>query len=229
MIVTLDTLSQLDFAKGDALIPAVVQHAHTGEVLMVAWMNDDALRKTLRHRRATFWSRSRGQLWQKGETSGNILEVLEIKADCDRDTLLVRALPTGPVCHTGAPTCFGAPTGFDTPTDVDTRDASSTAVGFLAELEHIIGERVNENPEKSYTAKLLQSGVQRIAQKVGEEGVELALAATAGQRKEIVGEAADLLYHLLVLLRSRELSLADVEQELLQRHAKLPNTGQLPK
>jgi phosphoribosyl-ATP pyrophosphohydrolase/phosphoribosyl-AMP cyclohydrolase len=214
MIVNLQTLPQLDFAKMDALLPAVVQHAKSGAVLMVAWMNEAALRNTLQDGYATFWSRSRQCLWQKGETSGNRLQVIEISADCDRDTLLLRVLPAGPVCHTGAVTCFDEP--GDTPID---REESSDGLLFLGVLERIVAARASENSERSYTARLLQSGAQRVAQKVGEEGVELALAAVSGQREEIVSESADLLYHLIVLLRSQQVSLVEVTQELQRRHA----------
>lgn len=196
------TLATLDFAKGGGLLPAVVQHAHDGRVLMVGWMDESAARETLRRGRVVFWSRSRGQLWEKGETSGDTLVLQSMSADCDRDTLLVQALPVGPTCHTGAATCFGAGGG-----------------AFLHELEAIVAARLRDAPEGSYTARLASQGAKRIAQKVGEEGVETALAATGGTREELVGEAADLLYHLLVLLRVKEVPLAEVERELGRRHA----------
>ncbi len=197
--------NQIDLLKFDAtgLITTVVQHAHTGDVLMVAWMNRDALKLTLERQRLVFWSRSRQQLWEKGETSGHTLNLISITADCDQDTLLAKALPAGPVCHTGSPTCFG---------DMD------AGVGFLARLQRIISERAAESPESSYTAKLLAAGIQRVAQKVGEEGVELALAATTDEKSKIIDEAADLLYHTLVLLRAKGLTLEDVTARLAERH-----------
>jgi phosphoribosyl-ATP pyrophosphohydrolase/phosphoribosyl-AMP cyclohydrolase len=197
--------NQIDRLKFDAtgLITTVVQHAHTGDVLMVAWMNRDALKLTLERQRLVFWSRSRQQLWEKGETSGQTLNLISITADCDQDTLLAKALPAGPVCHTGSPTCFG---------DMD------AGVGFLARLQRIISERAAESPESSYTAKLLAAGIQRVAQKVGEEGVELALAATTDEKSKIIDEAADLLYHTLVLLRAKGLTLEDVTARLAERH-----------
>ena len=204
------TLATLDFAKGGGLLPAVVQHAHDGRVLMVGWMDQTAARETLRRGRVVFWSRSRGALWEKGETSGNALALQSMSADCDRDTLLVQALPAGPACHTGTATCFG-----------EGGAASGTALtgAFLHELESLVTERLRDAPEGSYTARLASQGVKRIAQKVAEEGVETALAATGGAREELVGEAADLLYHLLVLLRVKEVPLAEVERELARRHA----------
>lgn len=197
--------NQIDRLKFDAtgLITTVVQHAHTGDVLMVAWMNRDALKLTLERQRLVFWSRSRQQLWEKGETSGHTLNLISITADCDQDTLLAKALPAGPVCHTGSPTCFG---------DLD------AGVGFLARLQRIISGRAAESPESSYTAKLLAAGIQRVAQKVGEEGVELALAATTDDKSKIIDEAADLLYHTLVLLRAKGLTLEDVTARLAERH-----------
>ena len=204
---TEDSLATLDFAKGGGLLPAVVQHAEDGSVLMVGWMDIDAARETLRRGRVVFWSRSKGRLWEKGETSGNSLMVRSVSADCDRDTLLVQAMPSGPTCHTGTATCFGD--------DVVT----TTPGAFLSELETLITARLREAPEGSYTARLASQGVKRIAQKVGEEGVETALAATGGGRDELVSESADLLYHLLVLLRVKDIPLAEVERELARRHA----------
>ena len=204
---TEDSLATLDFAKGGGLLPAVVQHADDGSVLMVGWMDLDAARETLRRGRVVFWSRSKGRLWEKGETSGNSLTVRSVSADCDRDTLLVQAMPSGPTCHTGTATCFGD-------------DGGTTTTGaFLSELETLITARLREAPEGSYTARLASQGVKRIAQKVGEEGVETALAATGGGRDELVSESADLLYHLLVLLRVKDIPLAEVERELARRHA----------
>ncbi|MFM7627188.1 MAG: bifunctional phosphoribosyl-AMP cyclohydrolase/phosphoribosyl-ATP diphosphatase HisIE [Gammaproteobacteria bacterium] len=213
---TLDSLATLDFAKGGGLLPAVVQHAEDGSVLMVGWMDLAAARETLRRGRVVFWSRSKGRLWEKGETSGNTLAVRSVTADCDRDTLLVQAMPVGPTCHTGTTTCFGddgvAGAG-------DAPHSQGTPGSFLPELEALIASRLRDAPEGSYTARLASQGVKRIAQKVGEEGVETALAATGGGREELVSESADLLYHLLVLLRVKGIPLAEVERELAQRHA----------
>ncbi len=195
-------IAQLTF-DASGLITTVVQHAHTGDVLMVAWMNAEALKLTLERRRLVFWSRSRQTLWEKGETSGHTLNLVSIRTDCDQDTLLAKALPAGPVCHTGSSTCFG---------ELD------AGVGFLAHLQRIIAERATESPDSSYTAKLLAAGIQRVAQKVGEEGVELALAATTDDRNKITDEAADLLYHTLVLLRAKGLTLEDVTARLAERH-----------
>lgn len=202
--MTLDEngIAQLKF-DASGLITTVVQHAHTGDVLMVAWMNAEALKLTLERRRLVFWSRSRQTLWEKGETSGHTLNLVSIRTDCDQDTLLAKALPAGPVCHTGSATCFG---------ELD------AGVGFLAHLQRIIAKRATESPDSSYTAKLLAAGIQRVAQKVGEEGVELALAATTDDRNKITDEAADLLYHTLVLLRAKGLTLEDVTARLAERH-----------
>ena len=202
-------LDGLDFAKGHGLLPAVVQHAETGAVLMLGYMNREALETTLTRDRVVFFSRSRERLWEKGETSGHSLEVERILPDCDGDTLLVIARPNGPACHLGTTTCFsdGAVTG-------------GARLGFLSELERIIGERIAERPEGSYTARLAASGVRRIAQKVSEEGLEVALAAASGDDDEVVAEAADLFYHVLVLLQARGLSLDQVTTELRERHQK---------
>lgn len=204
--------NQIDSLKFDAagLITTVVQHAHSGEVLMVAWMNRDALALTLQRQRLVFWSRSRQQLWEKGETSGNVLKLVSLTADCDQDTLLARALPAGPVCHTGSATCFGE---------------ADSGVGFLARLQHIISQRAKESPESSYTAKLLAAGTQRMAQKVGEEGVELALAATTDDRQNIIDETADLFYHTLVLLRAKGVTLEEVTARLAERHQRSNNSS----
>jgi phosphoribosyl-AMP cyclohydrolase / phosphoribosyl-ATP pyrophosphohydrolase len=205
--LTLADIARLDFAKGGGLLPAVVQHADTGSVLMVGFMNADAVRATLERGRVVFFSRSKQRLWEKGETSGHHLALAEIVSDCDADTLLITAWPQGPVCHTGTRTCFG--------------DEPLTAVeplAFLAQLERIIDERIRERPEGSYTARLFAEGVGRLAQKVGEEGLEVALAAVSQSDERLIGEAADLLFHLLVLLRSRNLALTRVVAELRTRH-----------
>ena len=200
-------LDGLDFAKGGGLLPAIVQHADTGVVLMLGYMSPEALQATLARRRVVFFSRSRQRLWEKGETSGHALELDAIALDCDGDALLVTARPRGPVCHLGAGSCFG-----------DVRRAAPGQIGFLATLEEVIAERVSRRPEGSYTAKLLASGRKRVAQKVGEEGLEVALAAAGGTDAEVIGEVSDLLYHVLVLLKARGIKLERVVAELRGRH-----------
>jgi len=203
----LEEVPALDWDKGDGLLPAIVQHAGSGAVLMLGYMNREALRDTLSSGRVTFFSRSRERLWTKGETSGNYLELVSVSADCDADTLLVLAKPAGPVCHKGTDTCFA--------------DAAATATGrlaFLAELGEIVAERIADSPEGSYTAQLFAQGPHRIAQKIGEEGVELALAAVGDDEGAVISEAADLVYHLVLLLRARGLSLDAVSDELRLRH-----------
>jgi len=190
----------LDFAKQGGLIPAIVQDADTGRVLMLGYMDEAALETTRATSRVTFFSRRRGALWTKGETSGNELVLVSIHADCDRDALLVRARPLGPTCHTGSASCFGEVPG-----------------GAFDELEAVIAQRATASPEESYTARLLQSGVARMAQKVGEEGVETAIAAMGDREEALVEEAADLLFHLAVLLRAKGKSLRDVEATLAAR------------
>jgi phosphoribosyl-ATP pyrophosphohydrolase/phosphoribosyl-AMP cyclohydrolase len=207
MSLSADDIAKLAWSKGDGLLPAVVQDAATGAVLMLAFMNAEALRETLARGRVVFFSRTRQKLWEKGETSGNTLHLVDVVADCDADSLLVRARPAGPTCHRNTPSCFG-----------DGSPASSSGVAFLAELERVITARIADSPEGSYTAKLHAQGIKRIAQKVGEEGVETALAAQAGTDAELVGEAADLLFHLTLLLKTRGLSLDAVAAELAARH-----------
>lgn len=206
MSLTAEDIPQLAWSKGDGLLPVVVQDAATNAVLMLAFMNAAALAETLKRGRVVFFSRSRQGLWEKGETSGNTLQLVSIEADCDQDSLLVRATPAGPTCHRQTTTCFG-----------DGHPPAS-GIGFLAQLESVVAARIAENPEGSYTAKLFARGVKRMAQKVGEEGVEVALAAQAGDAAELVSESADLLYHLTLLLRARDLGLADVARELEARH-----------
>jgi phosphoribosyl-AMP cyclohydrolase / phosphoribosyl-ATP pyrophosphohydrolase len=201
-------IETLSFEKSDGLLPAVVQHSVTGAVLMVGYMNQEALRETLSRRHVVFFSRSKQRLWEKGETSGHFLELDEIRTDCDRDALLVTARPLGPVCHEGTVTCFG--------NESVTR---AERLAFLATLEGVIEQRITESPEGSYTARLFAAGPRRIAQKVGEEGVEVALAGTVESDDKVLGESADLVFHLLVLLRSRGLSLQGVVDELASRHA----------
>lgn len=204
----LEDVGTLDWDKGGGLLPAVVLDATRGNVLMLGFMNREALRATLAGRRVTFYSRSRQALWTKGETSGNYLELESVSADCDADTLLVLARPAGPVCHTGASTCFpeAVPTAAD-------------RLSFLATLESVVSDRIARSPEGSYTAELFAKGPGRVAQKIGEEGVELALAAVGDDDAKVVAESADLVYHLVLLLRQRGLSLADVAAELELRHA----------
>jgi phosphoribosyl-AMP cyclohydrolase / phosphoribosyl-ATP pyrophosphohydrolase len=201
-------IARLDFDKGGGLLPAIVQHADTGAVLMLGFMNREALAATLERGRVVFFSRTRQRLWEKGETSGHSLELAAVHADCDADTLLVLARPRGPVCHRGTETCFG-----DSPAN------AAGELAFLATLERIIEQRIAGKPEGSYTARLFAEGTRRIAQKVGEEGLEVALAAAAEGEEEVVAEAADLMFHLLVLLRSRNVRLAHVVEELRSRHA----------
>jgi phosphoribosyl-ATP pyrophosphohydrolase/phosphoribosyl-AMP cyclohydrolase len=209
--LALTDIGTLDFAKGDGLLPAVIQHADTGAVLMVGYMNRDALRETLSRRHVVFFSRSKQRLWEKGETSGHFLELEQIRTDCDRDALLVTARPLGPVCHAGTATCFG-----------DAPITTAQRLAFLATLERVIEQRIAESPQGSYTARLFAEGPKRIAQKVGEEGLEVALAAAVETDDKVVAESADLIFHLLVLLRSRGLSFQSVVAELQSRHATKP-------
>ncbi|MDR1865426.1 MAG: bifunctional phosphoribosyl-AMP cyclohydrolase/phosphoribosyl-ATP diphosphatase HisIE [Bacteroidales bacterium] len=195
----------LDFSKAGGLIPAVVQDAITGKVLMVGFMDREAYEKTVKSRLVTFYSRTRKRLWTKGEESGNHLDVVEILADCDNDTLLVKAHPRGPACHTGADTCFGEKNGRD-------------GMQFIEYLQDFIIRRKKEMPEGSYTTKLFKSGINKIAQKVGEEAVELVIEAKDEHDDLFLNEAADLMYHLLVLLSARNIHLNDVGKVLSERH-----------
>ncbi len=196
---------QINFQKyPDGLAPAIIQDAETGLVLMLGFMDEAALNKTLSENRVTFFSRSKQRLWTKGETSGHFLDVVEVLADCDADTILIKVKPHGPVCHTGSDTCFN--------------EKNSPAPGaFLAELESTIAERFAKPTENSYVASLAKKGIKKIAQKVGEEAVELVLEAQDEQPDLFLGEAADLLFHLLVLLRAKGFSLAEVEAVLRSR------------
>ena len=202
--------SRLDWDKGGGLLPAVVQDAGSGAVLMLGYMNPEALAATQATGQVTFWSRSKGRLWTKGETSSHVLELKQIAADCDGDTLLILAEPKGPVCHMGTPTCWGE----------NPPQSLAQRIGFFGFLEKVIKQRIATRPPGSYTAKLLAEGTRRIAQKVGEEGLELALAGVGQSDQEIIGEAADLLYHTLLLLNVKGLSLSQVIAELESRHAK---------
>ncbi|MDB6115339.1 MAG: Histidine biosynthesis bifunctional protein HisIE [Lacunisphaera sp.] len=198
-------LPKIDWKKNSGLVPAVIQDAATLQVLMLGYMNAEALRKTLRTKKVTFFSRSKQRLWTKGESSKNFLHVVSVTVDCDNDTLLITARPDGPTCHRGTPSCFG--------------DGGASGVGFLAQLEQTIIDRIRSGDKKSYTVRLAKEGVARVAQKVGEEGVETALAALKSDKQEFAGEAADLLYHLIVLLRVKKMSLGDALAMLAKRHA----------
>jgi len=203
-------LDSLDWSKGDGLLPGIVQDARTEAVLMLGYLNREALQATLARQRVVFYSRTRQRLWEKGETSGNTLQLVSIAADCDNDTLLLRVNPTGPACHRNTVTCFG-----------DGSIPASDGIAFLTRLEQVIEKRIVDNAEGSYTAKLYARGIRRMAQKVGEEGVEVALAAQSGDEPELLNEAADLVFHLALLLRARGLSLHAVAAELAARHRSL--------
>ena len=199
--------SDLNSSKNaDGLIPAIIQDNDTLQVLMLGYMNREAFEKTVSKGRVTFWSRTKGALWTKGETSGNYFDVVSIAGDCDSDTLLVRVNPHGPACHTGNRTCFG-----------DSNPEGETE-GFIRRLQAVIRQRHNDMPEGSYTTKLFNKGVNKIAQKVGEEAVETVIEAVAQNREGFLYEASDLIYHLLVLLEANGCSIADLEKELATRH-----------
>lgn len=197
--------TQPDFEKMQDRIPAVIQHSVTKQVLMLGYISKASLEHTLKSGKVTFFSRSKQQLWTKGETSGNYLQLVDIHLDCDKDALLIEALPKGPVCHTGSFSCFGP---------------KQTDLNFLQKLESIIKARKSEKQEKSYTASLFAKGINKIAQKVGEEAVELVIEAKDNDRDLFLNEAADLMYHYLVLLSAKDFSLEDVLQVLEERHAK---------
>lgn len=194
----------LDFEKMGGLLPAVIQDNMTNKVLMLGFMNEEAYQKTLETNKVVFFSRTKNRLWMKGETTGNTLQVVSITPDCDRDTILIKAIPAGPVCHTGSGTCFGEKIEED--------------VMFLKYLQSFIERRRMEMPEGSYTTSLFQKGVNRMAQKVGEEAVETVIEATNGTEDRLVYEAADLIYHLMVLLTSKGLRIEDLARELKKRH-----------
>ena len=206
--ITNITQRPLDWGKGDGLVPAIVQDATTGQVLMLGYMNRDSLRATVQTGNVTFFSRSKGRIWVKGETSGHFLKLVSIVPDCDDDSLLVLANPIGPTCHEGTQSCFG-----------DTVSSKAKHLSFLGTLEDVIAQRIAEKPEGSYTARIWAQGPTRIAQKVGEEGVEVALAAVTQDDDRLLSESADLLFHLALLLKSRNLSLMQAVKELEQRHA----------
>ncbi|MBI3586201.1 MAG: bifunctional phosphoribosyl-AMP cyclohydrolase/phosphoribosyl-ATP diphosphatase HisIE [Ignavibacteriales bacterium] len=197
-------IDKLNFSKLGGLIPAIIQDANTRQVLMVGFMNREAVEKTLTERNVIFWSRTKQRLWQKGETSGNTLQVVSVGVDCDNDALLIKAIPQGPVCHIGTYTCFG-------------EQSSQPGGTVFGQLEKIICSRQEQLPEQSYTAKLFHEGTPRIAQKVGEEAVEVVVAAMQNDAAALKVESADLLYHLIVLLREKGLSLNDVAEELRGR------------
>ncbi len=203
-------IEELDFEKGNGLIPAIIQDARTHQVLMLGYMNKEALQRTLDEKQITFYSRSKGRLWTKGETSGHTLQLVDIQSDCDSDTLLVLADPQGPTCHTGEQSCFHK------------KDFTSAGgnLSFLSELESLIKDRKANMPEGSYTTHLFTEGIDEIAQKVGEEAVETIIEAKNNSEKEFIGEVADLLYHLIVLLAEKETPLESIVQRLKERHNK---------
>ena len=194
----------IDFSKLDGLVPAIIQDAKTLKVLMLGFMNEEAYNKTIETGLVTFYSRTRKTLWTKGETSGNYLKVVDIKNDCDNDTLLIQANPVGPVCHTGSDTCWN--------------ENNDNPIMFLVELQKFIEKRHEEMPEGSYTTSLFKDGCHRMAQKVGEEALEAVIEAVAGNDERLVYEASDMLYHLIVLLTSKGLSIEDLARELQVRH-----------
>ena len=196
---------KIDFEKMGGLVPAIIQDAVTQKVLMLGFMNEEAYLKTLDTKHVTFWSRTRNTLWTKGETSGNFLNLVDIKVDCDNDTLLIQAHPDGPTCHTGTDTCWG-------------EENHVNPLLFLTELQDFINRRKEEMPEGSYTTKLFKEGINKIAQKVGEEALETVIEATNGTSDHLVYEASDLLYHLLVMLTEKGLRIEEVAQELQKRH-----------
>lgn len=201
-------IDTLDFDKGDGLIPAIIQDAENFQVLMLGYMNKEALQMTLEEERVTFFSRSKGRLWTKGETSGNYLNLVDIQKDCDNDSLLVLANPQGPTCHTGEQSCFH-----------EKKFKPKNSLGFLNDLEQLIISRKKEMPEGSYTTSLFEKGVDKIAQKVGEEAVETVIEAKNGKKK-FVAEVADLLFHLMVLLVEKDIRLKKVVKKLKKRHKK---------
>lgn len=208
MIFKFPDRERLDWAQGDNLLPAIVQHWRDGRVLMLGYMNREALDATLDSGKITFYSRSKRRLWMKGERSGCVLVLRDLRVDCDGDTLLVLAEPHGPTCHRGSESCFG--------------DDIAPELAFLSQLDVVVAGRDSDRSEDSYTSRLFKSGTRRIAQKVGEEGVETALAAVIQEDAELLGESADLFFHLLVLLRVRGLGISDLVNTLRARHAVVP-------
>ena len=198
-------MMKIDFDKMGGLVPAIIQDAVTKNVLMLGFMNEEAYQKTIDTKKVTFWSRTRNCLWTKGETSGNYLNLVDIKLDCDHDTLLVKVHPQGPTCHLGTDTCWG-------------EDNSLNPILFLSELQNFIDKRHQEMPENSYTTSLFKKGINKMAQKVGEEATETIIEATNGTNEQLVYESSDLLYHLIVMLSAKGLSIEDVASELIKRH-----------
>lgn len=196
---------KIDFDKMGGLVPAIIQDAVTKNVLMLGFMNEEAYQKTIDTKKVTFWSRTRNCLWTKGETSGNYLDLVDIRLDCDNDTLLVKVHPQGPICHLGTDTCWG-------------EDNSLNPILFLSELQNFIDKRHQEMPENSYTTSLFKKGINKMAQKVGEEATETIIEATNGTNEQLVYESSDLLYHLIVMLTAKGLSIEDVASELIKRH-----------
>lgn len=195
-------MEQIDFSKGNGLVPVVIQDNNTLQVLMVGYMNEEAFDKTMKEKMVTFFSRSKNRLWTKGETSGNFLYVKEILADCDNDSILIKADPAGPVCHTGSTSCF----------------SEETPKGFIYKLESIINQRIENNAGESYTNKLYKKGINKVAQKVGEEAVELVIESKDNNIDLFRNEAADLLYHFLILLKAKNTDLQSIEDVLKKRH-----------
>ena len=191
----------IDFNKGDGLVPVIIQNAQTMQVLMLGYMNKEALDQTIETKKVTFYSRSKQRLWMKGESSGNTLSVIDIKMDCDHDSLLIFVNPKGPTCHTGSTSCF----------------KEDTSKGFIYDLEKTINDRINSKDSKSYTNELYQKGINKIAQKVGEEAVELVIEAKDSNDELFKNEAADLLYHLLILLKAKDQSFSNIEGVLKSR------------
>jgi phosphoribosyl-AMP cyclohydrolase / phosphoribosyl-ATP pyrophosphohydrolase len=194
----------IDFSKGNGLVPVVIQDNNTLQVLMVGYMNEESFNKTTKENIVTFFSRSKNRLWTKGETSGNFLNVREISADCDNDSILIKVDPVGPVCHTGCISCFG----------------NESSKGFIYELEQVINKRIKDNSEESYTNRLYKKGINKVAQKVGEEAIELVIEAKDDNIDLFKNEAADLLYHLLILLKTKGVKLESIENVLKERHKK---------
>ncbi len=194
----------IDFEKMNGIVPAIIQDDKTLKVLMLGFMNEEAYSKTVETGKVTFWSRTKQRLWTKGETSGNFLNVVSIKNDCDNDTLLIKVNPTGPVCHTGADTCWN--------------ETNANPIMFLVELQKFIEKRYQEQPEGSYTTSLFRDGLSRMTQKVGEEAVELVIESMKGDNDRLIYEASDMFYHLIVLLTSKGLSIEDIAKELIERH-----------
>ena len=206
MLVTKENINELAWQKMDNLLPAIIQHAATGAVLMQGYMNQESLAATLDTGKATFFSRSKQALWVKGETSGNFLNVQQVLSDCDQDSLLIACTPIGPSCHLGTESCFP--------------EQKLTQQNFLSQLEQVIDGRKGDDPKESYTAHLFSRGTTKMAQKVGEEGVEVALAAVAETKEDLLGECADLFYHTLVLLADQKIDLSEVMEVLQKRHNK---------